>query len=288
MRQHGDGSWSGHREITYAAVDRLYDDLAGADGRIRGITRKAYSEALYRAQARQDRALGAGLIRNFANSGRTVPYVGPGPTLHSAYANPEVQREHFLADPYRSGADNLRTNAEYVLDELRAACGAGGDEQFRHLGAATHALQDSYSGGHAWREDSVYEGDPTAPVRSLHVFTPWYLVGVADARNTHSDEFDFPPVRSGSSRAAVEATRRMLEAHEQGVRGAPEQALQAALAPLMRPTATGVTVSLGRTSHWQAERDRRAALEHGPAEARRTAGIGWRGDLSGGAVGAGG
>ncbi|TCN34264.1 hypothetical protein EV644_12054 [Kribbella orskensis] len=52
---------------------------------------------------------------------------------------------------------------------------------------------------------------------------------------------------------------------------------------------------LSRTRDWQAERDRRAALEHGPAEARRTAEMGWGGvspgvcgGLSGGAVGAGG
>jgi hypothetical protein len=277
--------------MTYEAVDRLYRDLTGADARIRGITRAAYAEALDRAQARHDRALGAGLIRNFRNTRRTIPYVGLGPTLHSAYANPEVQREHFLADPYRTGEDNLWTNAEYILDGLRAARRTSGDEQFRLLGAAAHALQDSYSGGHAWRDDSVYAGDPTARVRSLHVFTPGYLVGIDDPRNTHSDEFDKPPVRSGSVRAAAAATFRMLMAHEQGLRGESEQVLEAALEPLLRSAAAGVTVSLSRTPEWQAERDRRAALEPSPAGARRTAesgGQGARRGLSGGAVGAGG
>jgi hypothetical protein len=78
MKQRGDGRWSGHHDITYASVTRLYQHLAEPDA--------------------------------------TIP--------------------------------------------------------LGHLGAAAHALQDSYSGAHAWREDSVYDGDPTAPLVSLHVLTP--------------------------------------------------------------------------------------------------------------------
>ncbi|TCM43474.1 hypothetical protein EV648_10993 [Kribbella sp. VKM Ac-2568] len=51
------------------------------------------------------------------------------------------------------------------------------------------------------------EGGPAAPVQSLHVFTLGYLVGIHDGRNTHADEFDFPLVRSGSTRAATAAPR---------------------------------------------------------------------------------
>ena len=92
--------------------------------------------------------------------GLSYPYAGPGPTTHSAYANPNAQREHVMADPYRKGLDNLETNTEYIYDQLAQASGA---DEFGHLGAAAHALQDSYSGAHAWREDSVYDGDPAAP-----------------------------------------------------------------------------------------------------------------------------
>jgi hypothetical protein len=265
MKQRGDGRWSGHRDITYAAVARLYQHLAAPDGTIRGLRQQEYAEALDKAQAHQDRALGAGLIKNFAGTGKSVPYVGLGPTGHSAYANPNVQREHFMADPYRRGVDNLATNTEYILDELAAAHGSAEDE-FRHLGAAAHALQDSYSGAHAWREDSVYDGDPTAPVQSLHVFTPAHAVGIDDGRNTHSDEFDRPPVNSGSTRAAIEATYRMLRTHELNREKSPEEAvraLRADLGPMLRPSKSGVTVNLHPTPEWTAERNRRLALEHG-------------------------
>jgi len=105
MRQHGDERWSGHREITRAAVRRLFADTAGPDGRIRGLDERQYADRLDHAQARQDRALGAGLVRHFGCTSLTVPYAGFGPTMHSAYANPDAQREHFMADPYRAERD---------------------------------------------------------------------------------------------------------------------------------------------------------------------------------------
>ncbi|GAA1578601.1 MULTISPECIES: hypothetical protein [Kribbella] len=265
MKQHGDSEWSGHHEITHAAVARLYQHLAAPDGTIRGVPREQYAELLDKAQAHQDRAVGAGVIKNFNGTGRSFPYVGPGPTTHSAYANPDAQREHFMADPYRKGWDNLRSNTEYIHEQLASAHGSAADE-FTHLGAAAHALQDSYSGAHAWREDSVYDGDVNAPVRSLHVFTPVHAVGVDDGRNTHSDEFDRPPVNSGSTRAAVEATYRMLRGYELNRSSPPDvadRARRADLGPTLRPSAAGVTVSLHPDREWTAERNRRLALEHG-------------------------
>ncbi len=262
MKQHGDAQWSGHREISYAATDRLFGELAGPDGLIRGLTRTAYAAALDQAQAHQDRPIGAGVIRNFANSGHAFPYAGPGPTTHSAYVNPDVQREHFMADPYRRGADNLRTNAEYIHAEVLAAVSSA---DFARLGAAAHALQDSYSGAHAWRDDSVYDGNPAAPVQSLHVFTPAHAIGIEDGRNTHSDAFDEPPAESGSTRAAVEATYRLLSAYERSL-SRPDQAehlLQTTLDPMLQPSPAGVTVNLHPTPTWETERNRRLALEHG-------------------------
>ncbi|HZX05889.1 hypothetical protein [Kribbella sp.] len=265
MQQRGDSEWSGHHEITYAAVDRLYRHLAAPDGTVRGVTQERYAAALDKAQAHQDRPLGAGVIKNFNGTGLPFPYAGPGPTMHSAYANPDAQREHFMADPYREGPDNLHSNTEYIHEQLGAAHGSGADE-FAHLGAAAHALQDSYSGAHAWREDSVYDGDVNAPVQSLHVFTPSHAVGAGDGKNTHSDEFDRPPVDSGSTRAAIEATYRMLRSYEQNRELAPDAADRARrsdLGPMLRSSPSGVAVNLQPSRAWTAERNRRLALEHG-------------------------
>ncbi|WP_350277512.1 hypothetical protein [Kribbella sp. HUAS MG21] len=264
MKQRGDGQWSGHHDITFAAVAKLYQHLSAPDATIHGVDRSRYAAEVDKAQAFQDRALGAGVISNFNGTGRPFPYAGPGPTTHSAYANPDAQREHFMADPYRKGWDNLRLNTEYIFEQL-AAAHRSADGEFRHLGAAVHALQDSYSGAHAWREDSVYDGDWTAPVQALQVFTPFHALGIEDGRNTHADEFDKPPLHSGSTRAATEATYQLLRAHELGRDKPLEQALEAhreALGPLLRVSASGVTVNLHPTREWSAERDRRLALEH--------------------------
>ncbi|GAB3928985.1 hypothetical protein GCM10029976_027770 [Kribbella albertanoniae] len=280
MKQHGDGHWCGHRDITYAAVARLYDRLSRD-----GLSRQEYSEQLDKAQAYQDRPLGAGVIKNFAGTGKPFVYVGLGPTGHSAYANPDAQRAHFMADPYRRGADNLRSNTEYLFEQLAAAQTAESPrDEMMHLGAAAHALQDSYSGAHAWRELSVYDGDPTARVQSLHVFTPGHVVGLDKHRNTHADEFDSPPANSGSTLAAIEATYRMLRVYET-TRGMPPQqaelARRAALDELVRP-AENVTVNLHPTPEWAAERDERLALEQAGPGAQRSGELGQlRGVLTG-------
>jgi hypothetical protein len=271
--QHGDQRWSGHREITRAAVHRLFEEAAGRGGRIRGIAEQDYADALDRGQARQDRLVGVGVIRHFAGTSLPFPYAGPGPTAHSAYANPDRQREHFLADPYRSGPENLRLAVGHMLDELGAANRAGDvGQQMRHLGAAVHALQDGYSGAHVWRDDSVYAGDPAALVLALNVFTPGHVIGLGDGRNSHADVFDRPPAGSGTTRAAVEATYRMLRAHEAGLTADPQQAaatLRRTLGPLVRPSPRGVTVNLVPDRQWAVERDRRIALEHATARPPR-------------------
>ncbi|MET7281569.1 hypothetical protein ABZS29_25260 [Kribbella sp. NPDC005582] len=267
MKQHGDGHWCGHRDITYAAVGRLYDRMSRD-----GLTRQEYSEQLDKAQAYQDRPLGAGVIKNFNGTGKPFVYAGIGPTGHSAYANPDAQRAHFMADPYRRGADNLQSNTEYLYAELAAAHTAESPhDEMMHLGAAVHALQDSYSGAHAWRELSVYDGDPTARVQSLHVFTPGHVVGLDKHRNTHADEFDSPPAKSGSTLAAIEATYRMLRAYEVNRDKPPQEAElahRAALDELVRP-GDKVEVNLHPTKEWEAERDQRLALEQaGPGTQR--------------------
>ncbi|WP_432948470.1 hypothetical protein ACQPXM_13815 [Kribbella sp. CA-253562] len=125
-----------------------------------------------------------------------------------------------------------------------------------------HAMQDSYSGAHAWRDYAVYSGDPTAAVQALHVFTPGHLIGIDDGRNTHAGAFDQPPAGSGTVRAAVEATYRILAAHELGLRDPDlaELVLRETLEPLVRASGAGVVVSLVADARWRAERDRRLEL----------------------------
>ncbi|MEV6286593.1 hypothetical protein [Kribbella sp. NPDC051770] len=163
-----------------------------------------------------------------------------------------------MANPYASGEDNLRVNAEYVLDQLRRAATDG--DTLRHLGAAVHAVQDSYSGAHTWRDYAVYAGDPTAAVSALHVFA---LFG-----STHHSEFDKPPAGSGTARAAVEATYRILAAYEEA-RGDPSRAdavLRAAVEPLFRAATGGVRVCLRADERWRAERDDRLELDKTPGQ----------------------
>ncbi|WP_433020990.1 hypothetical protein [Kribbella sp. CA-294648] len=266
MKQHGDGHWHGHSEITSAAVSRLYGHLSGPDGRIMGLSRPEYAKALDKAQAVLDRPYGAGLIRNFANTGLTVPYAGPGATVHSAWVNGEVQRAHSMADPRLDGPRNLELIQGYIEEQLRAAHASAGDE-IKHLGAASHALQDSFSGAHTWREESVYQGDVEAPITTLHVFDPGHAIGVNHHRNTHADEFDKPLAGSGTVRAAVEANYRMLRAYHLNRDKSPEdfrQALRTTMAPMLAPSTAGVQVSVAPTREWAAERDRRVALESAP------------------------
>jgi hypothetical protein len=109
----------------------------------------------------------------------------------------------------------------------------------------------------------VYDGHPTAAVRVLHVFTPAHLVGFDDGRNTHFGAFDQPLVGSGTARAAVEATYRILAAYELGLQ-APDRAealVRAAVEPLVAAPADGVQVALVPDDEWRAERDRRVELD---------------------------
>jgi hypothetical protein len=274
MKQHGDEHWHGHREITAAAVAKLFREHAGADATIRGFREEEYFERLNEGQEYPDRVLGAGIIEDVAGSNLDVPYAGLGPTTHSAYVNGAAQREHYMADPRRNGAANHAINNAYILSELSQARTAGEpDREMRHLGAAVHALEDSYSGAHAWREKSVYDGDPTARVESLNVFTPGHAIGIDDGKNTHVDEFDKPLAGSGPVRAANEATYRLLAAYEGSFRHPPEQAereYRRALGPMLQPSPAGVTVNLDPDDrHWQAERDQRLELEKASAQQYR-------------------
>ncbi|MQA03572.1 MAG: hypothetical protein GEV07_12910 [Streptosporangiales bacterium] len=226
-----------HREITRRAVAELF--RAHPSVRMGALSEGGYFQAVNRAQAYQDRPFDR----------RTLL----GPTLHPGTWNPGVQRAHALADPRRSGADNLGLVKEYVLAELLAAT-AGGRAEMVHLGAAVHAVQDSYSGAHTWRGDAVYGGDPNAPVQSLNVFHPVL-------RDTHDQRFDRPPLESGTVSAAVRATTELLAVYEFDRAAGGSSGLHQLIDRLFQPDTRGVGVNLRAGRAWQQERDRRLGLE---------------------------
>lgn len=133
------------------------------------------------------------------------PMVHPGllgPTAHSAWDDPAVQRQHSMASPYVSGERNLTADRSYAVDMLNAAYEIG---RYGHyppvehremvpLGAALHAVEDSYSSAHLWRGDSVYSGDATAPIKSFNVFDAFGH----GPMNTHDGRFDKALPASGS------------------------------------------------------------------------------------------
>jgi hypothetical protein len=241
---------AGHHAITREAVRELFaSGRADAGGRIDGMTEDEYYAALDEAQLYQDRWY--------------------GPTLHPASLDGAAQREHGMADPQHDGAWNLATDEQYVEDELTQAHGG---HQMQHLGAAAHALEDSYSEAHAWRGPSADQGDPNAPVESFNVYDPMpdLRLHMWGAMGTHDERFDHVPLDEhghlihGTDQAAAHATAEMLEAyhdheHQTGAQAAAAE--HEAVHHFYQPGEPGVAVNDGYTPEWGAERDRRLA-EH--------------------------
>lgn len=277
MKQHGDDHSHGHSEITREAVARLYLGLQDENGLIRGLSQEQYAEALDAGQAYQDSPLGFGMVEDADGlDGVDVPFVGPGPTMHSAYFNPTDQVYHAMADPEASGQQNLDNLRQMLARETADAHGlarVGPDEnqlkdEMKPLGAVVHAIQDLKSGAHAFlAKEAHYAGDPEAEIESFNVFTPLHVIGLDKERNTHHDAFDKPDAFSGSARAATEATYRVLMAHEAGIEQ-PERAaglMEATLGPMTRGAANvGVNLSSSDPA-WQAERGTRLAMEQSSA-----------------------
>lgn len=275
---------AGHHAITREAVRQFFAHVRPADGTIDAMTEEQYFAALDAAQEHQDRAVAT---TDVSVHGYHVPVpTGSGPTTHSAWSDPDVQRQHGMADPHHTGQWNLDTDRQYVEGELAAA--HTGADRMAHLGAAAHAVEDSYSEAHVWRGDAANTGDPTAPVQSFNVFdavpgavhggvrTGGFLNGHDE---THDADFDRVPVdvplgrlQHGSDRAAAAATAQALEAEyaSRGESAADAQAeVHRTVAPFYRADAGGVDVNIASTPAWEAERDRR--LEEHRAEDRANA-----------------
>ncbi|HTH04598.1 MAG TPA: hypothetical protein VL916_01960, partial [Ilumatobacteraceae bacterium] len=255
----------GHPLITREAVRQLFeargfDDVGDGIPRVDGLTQDEYAARLNQAQKDQD--VVAEWPTEIPTYGTSVPAEWDG----------DVQREHAMADPDLSGEANLARNRDYVQSELHNAH-EGGDSEFRHLGNAAHALEDSYSGAHAWRDrEALAAGDPTATIESINVWdpTPGWNAGptgkfLSDEQGTHDERFDHVEVRDGQlayggDQAAANATAQMLIAHvdakSMNDRDAREH-VDNTTDQFFEGAADGVQVNLEATPEWRAERDAR-------------------------------
>ena len=255
---------AGHHAVTKMAVHQLFGpDEVGASGTIGGYSETQFFQKLDAAQQHQDRIW--------------------GPTTHPAWAHPHAQREHAMASPYTTGLDNLHTDRDYVVGELDKAHAAhlAGDSkgEMSHLGAAAHALEDSYSDAHAFRDPSVYAGNPEAKVESFNVFDPAGISthGPIDApvsyigEGTHDARFDVVPIDKDGNpvlpdhQAGAKATAEMLktyfDARDKDGHSAHAAHMET-LDKFFQPSPDGVHVNKTVTEAWKHERDERLDIRH--------------------------
>jgi hypothetical protein len=305
----------GHHAITREAVRQFFASgrASGNPPRIDGMTEVDYYHALDSAQRSQDVVT--------PGTGEGVPTYG---TSVPAAVDGDAQRQHGMADPAHDGQYNLRADRNYVEDELAIAHEGGGRaEEMRHLGNATHALEDSYSNAHMFRGDSVNSGDPNAPVESINVWEPrphtdghgnfhWGKLH-GDEQGTHDERFDEVPVQGnpdldrsfdgeavplvhGSDRAAAAATAEMLEGyhdHRQESMASAVDANHQTVGQFYQAPDGGPAVNRDEGDPaWIAERDRRLREHQAEDAAAEHAGGGGAGGAGGasasGAEGAGG
>jgi hypothetical protein len=275
---------AGHHAITREAVRQFFASGRAVGGKIDGMTEDEYYHALDAAQEHADRLVETTPV-TVAGHTTNVP-TGSGPTTHNAWTDGAAQREHGMADPHHTGQWNLDTDRQFVEDQVAAS--RTGD-RVAHLGAAAHALEDSYSEAHAFRTHAADSGDPTAAVQSFNVFdpTPGAVHGgvrtggvVSGLDETHDERFDQVAVDPttgalihGTDRAAAAATAQLLEAAYDG-----EHQPDAAAAGHVHDTVGqfyqgapgGVGVNIAADPAWEAERDRRLA-EHQQEDAAHAA-----------------
>jgi len=182
---------AGHRQITAHGVVQLFNEHSNAES-IFGMDMQHFYKELNHWQAYADR-----------------PW---GPTWHPSIISPGAQAQHSMANPFLSGPENLKVIVDFVTSRIDAAYTAHlqGDtlKEMANLGSAVHALEDSYSGAHMFR-DVDNSGDPHAHVQAINNFDPG---GIAQ---THDGEFDKVHVTAGSldrpsDQAAATAVSELL------------------------------------------------------------------------------
>lgn len=252
---------AGHHAVTHMAVQELFSAKADHHELVHGYTQQGFFGQLDQAQEHQDRWY--------------------GPTTHAAWADPHAQMQHAMGSPYMSGAANLNTDRDYIVKELdnaHAAHAAHDTEgEMAHLGAAAHALEDSYSDAHVFRDLSVYSGNEKAHIEAFNVFDPLGLSthGPVTApvshvgEGTHDARFDVVPVdKSGNPilldhQAAAKAVADMLGTYFDHVDGDAKTARDANLHTVdqfFQPSIHGVEVNAHVTDAWKHERDDRLTI----------------------------
>ena len=201
---------AGHHIITRTAVQRLFATRA-KNGRILGMKETDFTDALDGAQEHMDRWY--------------------GPTILPFWMDEAAQKEHGIADPHLSPEENVKRIKGWVEDNtikavLLAQQHKIGDA-ISDLGAAVHALEDTYSEAHMWRSASEHFGVETAQIQQIMVFDPTGLSGgggiIGDvlrlkdvSMGTHDEWFDKVPLDKrgqmveGDDKAATNAIVRLL------------------------------------------------------------------------------
>jgi hypothetical protein len=202
---------AGHHIITTTAVHRLFAEQA-RDGRILGMTEAEFAHSLDRAQEHMDRWY--------------------GPTILPFWLDEAAQKQHGIANPHLSAEENVSLIKGWVEDNTVKAVILAQQKKIgdaiKALGAAVHALEDTYSEAHVWRSVSEHFGVETAAIEQIMVFDPTGLSGgkgiIGDALHlkdvsmgTHDEWFDRVPLDKrgqmveGDDRAATNAIQRLLE-----------------------------------------------------------------------------
>lgn len=168
----------GHEAITRQAVAELFRE-SGVGERVLGLTERDFEAMLNHTQAVADRIL--------------------GPTLIPYRLAPDAQHAHGLARAGVSGDDAVADVRDFVTHKLIEAQGwqrasedglVGGYRtaaMYFALGAAVHALEDSFSGAHAYRDPQA-PNDPHASILGINVFAWWPF------EHTHDGYLDEVPL----------------------------------------------------------------------------------------------
>ena len=201
---------AGHHIITTTAVQRLFAARAH-DGKLLGLKEKEFASELDDAQKHMDRWY--------------------GPTILPFWLDEAAQKQHGIADTNLSAEENVARIKGWVEDNTVKAVLLAQQKKIgaaiSALGAAVHALEDSYSEAHMWRSASEHFGVETAEIQQIMVFDPTGLaggggligqfLGLKDvSMGTHDEWFDKVPLDKkgemveGDDKAATNAIERLL------------------------------------------------------------------------------
>jgi hypothetical protein len=192
---------AGHHAITLETTSLLFR-RPGNHGKILGLTENKFYEKLDYWQAYADRSLLGGTFEH-------TPF-GFGDTWMPEDWNRDAQRKHSVADSHKTGAENLKDIQNFIVNQLDLAKGYHLEKDYKNewqcLGAVVHALQDSYSNAHVFRDP----GNPTDPYSPIQAFNVYYWED-----STHDDKYDKVPVINddlyrGTDKAAASAGAILL------------------------------------------------------------------------------